>query len=251
MFQTDPVRLAQILHNLISNAIRHSVSFGEVILDLNRVAENQVQFSVRNFGPSISEENIQNILQQKQVTGSSRLTQNVGLGLPIVINLLKLFDSELKIESNAQKGTSFNFILTRSISNADAVKGVSSEQYLDFSELISKVACIDDDVQNLFYYEQLFERFNIKSHNFHSMNEFFEGNPKDFDLIITDLNFQEDIATNRIQEFTKALSLNGILLLITAADDLVGLSNSRGFDAVLQKPVPVSYTHLDVYKRQK
>ena len=237
MFQTDPVRLAQILHNLISNAIRHSVSFGEVILDLNRVAENQVQFSVRNFGPSISEENIQNILQQKQVTGSSRLTQNVGLGLPIVINLLKLFDSELKIESNAQKGTSFNFILTRSISNADAVKGVSSEQYLDFSELISKVACIDDDVQNLFYYEQLFERFNIKSHNFHSMNEFFEGNPKDFDLIITDLNFQEDIATNRIQEFTKALSLNGILLLITAADDLVGLSNSRGFDAVLQKPV--------------
>ncbi|MBK6862029.1 MAG: response regulator [Saprospiraceae bacterium] len=136
-----------------------------------------------------------------------------------------------------KKGTSFNFILTRSISNADAVKGVSSEQYLDFSELISKVACIDDDVQNLFYYEQLFERFNIKSHNFHSMNEFFEGNPKDFDLIITDLNFQEDIATNRIQEFTKALSLNGILLLITAADDLVGLSNSRGFDAVLQKPV--------------
>ncbi|MBK6862030.1 MAG: sensor histidine kinase [Saprospiraceae bacterium] len=95
--------MAQILHNLISNAIRHSVSFGEVILDLNRVAENQVQFSVRNFGPSISEENIQNILQQKQVTGSSRLTQNVGLGLPIVINLLKLFDSELKIESNAQK----------------------------------------------------------------------------------------------------------------------------------------------------
>lgn len=237
MFKTDPVRLAQILHNLISNAIRHSVSHGEVILDLNRLAEDQIQFSVRNFGPSISAENIQNILQQKPVTGSSRLTQNVGLGLPIVINLLKLFGSELNIESNEQNGTSFNFILTRNISNADTLKGVSTEQYLDFSELISKVACIDDDVQNLFYYEQLFERFAIKSQSFHSMNEFFEVKPREFDLIITDLNFQEDIATNRIQEFNQALSEKGILLLITAADDLVGLSNSGGFDAVLQKPV--------------
>lgn len=236
-FQTDPVRLAQVLHNLVSNAIRHSVSYGEVILKLNRVAENQIQFSVINFGPAISLENIQNIQQQKPVTGSSRLTQNVGLGLPIVINLLKLFNSDLRIVSNAQEGTCFKFILKCNISNADPVKGVSTDQYLDFSELISVVACIDDDVQNLFYYEQLFDRFQIKTKSFHSMNEFFESKPSNFDLIITDLNFQDDLATSRISEFKKALSQNGILLLITAADDLIALSNSKGFDAVLQKPV--------------
>ena len=77
------------------------------------------------------------------------------------------------------------------------------------------------------------------------MNEFFEVKPRDFDLIITDLNFQEGIATNRIQEFNQALSENGILLLITAADDLLGLSNSGGFDAVLQKPVQgIKFYHM-------
>ncbi len=237
LFQTDPIRLAQILHNLLSNAIRHAYSNSEVTLELCKKSSDEIEFSIRNFGESISQENITNILEQKPVTGSSKLTQNIGLGLPIVINLLKLFNSGLQIESKPETGTRFNFNLKGSISLATAPKTILTNAPIDFSGFVESMACIDDDPQNLFYYKQVFEKFNLNATHFSSIQDFIKSKPGNLDLILTDYNFQDGQISQHLDELKNALRPKGLLFLISASDELNKQVPLDQFDGILQKPI--------------
>ncbi len=109
----DPVRLRQILYNLISNAIKFTKS-GNIHLSMVQSAE-QITFSVTDTGCGISPEDLDRVfLRFQQVDGSmSRENGGLGLGLAIAEQLASLHGGGLALESEVDVGSTFRLTLPR------------------------------------------------------------------------------------------------------------------------------------------
>ncbi len=118
--KTDPVRLKQVLANLISNAIKFthegSITFGYV------VNNNVLEFFVRDTGIGIAPEQ-KDMIFQRFMQADVSITRNyggTGLGLAISKALVELLGGKIWVESTSGKGSCFYFTLPYVIaSNAD------------------------------------------------------------------------------------------------------------------------------------
>jgi len=113
---TDPTRLTQIIYNLAGNAIKFTDD-GIVIVNATVVNQNnsrlKIQFSITDTGIGINSDRQQAIFDPfvQASTDTTRKYGGSGLGLAIVKRLLKLFDSDIELESQAGKGSVFSFII--------------------------------------------------------------------------------------------------------------------------------------------
>jgi signal transduction histidine kinase len=114
----DPIRLRQVLINLLGNAVKFTDK-GEVELRIEPVTEeqegkNRLLFSVRDTGIGIAPENQKKIFEAFAQVDASNTKKfgGTGLGLTISNELLKLMESELHLESELGKGSTFTFAIT-------------------------------------------------------------------------------------------------------------------------------------------
>ena len=107
---SDETKLAQILTNLLTNAIKFTdkggVKFGY------SVSDKQVDFFVEDTGIGISEENRQQIFERFfQVTKNKASSRGTGLGLAISQSFAKMLHGEILVESELGKGSVFHLIV--------------------------------------------------------------------------------------------------------------------------------------------
>jgi signal transduction histidine kinase len=87
VLSADPDRLAQALHNLVSNAVAHTAApNGLVRLSVAESARGRLVFAVEDDGPGVPPVDRERIFERFQRTDSSRArsTGGAGLGLAIV-----------------------------------------------------------------------------------------------------------------------------------------------------------------------
>lgn len=105
LLNTDPMRLKQIINNLINNAIKFtvqgSISFGYHIVE----AEKQVEFFVRDTGKGIAPEHLSRIFERFYKADAFR--SGVGLGLPICKTIIEHFGGSISCTSEPEVGTCF------------------------------------------------------------------------------------------------------------------------------------------------
>ncbi len=112
----DPDKLNQVLFNLLSNAVKFTDE-GQVAIYARRngIAEGNVsiEFSVRDTGVGIPEEETQNIFEDFYQLGtiSNKGNSGSGLGLSIASKLTRLMGSDIRVESNPGKGSTFSFAI--------------------------------------------------------------------------------------------------------------------------------------------
>ncbi len=109
----DSDRIQQVLTNLISNAIKYSPKGGLVTLKAIALNQEQVEISINDQGPGISEEN-QNLIFEKfrQATDSTHpLVKGTGLGLAISKALVEEHEGQIGVRSKEGLGSTFYFIL--------------------------------------------------------------------------------------------------------------------------------------------
>lgn len=141
----DPVRLRQVLNNLVGNALKFTER-GEihVRLEVSSVAAETVTlaFSVRDTGIGISPEKRSNIFGAFTQADSSttRKYGGTGLGLAIAKQLVEVMGGYLSVESEIGKGSTFRF----SIPFSRALEYKENEA-LDFTRLAGEVVLIVDD----------------------------------------------------------------------------------------------------------
>ncbi|GAA0545616.1 PAS domain-containing hybrid sensor histidine kinase/response regulator [Chitinophaga japonensis] len=114
----DPVRLGQILNNLINNAIKFTHS-GGVFIEAHLLSQDSgtatVQFCVRDTGIGIEKAMQDRIFEsfvQAQHATTTRQHGGTGLGLAITKSLVELHNSHITVESEPGQGTAFRFDIT-------------------------------------------------------------------------------------------------------------------------------------------
>jgi signal transduction histidine kinase len=114
----DPARLAQVLRNLLANAIAHTPPGGSVLLTA-RGEEGRVAFTVRDTGEGIAPEHLPRVFDRfYRVDGArSREAGGSGLGLSIVKQLVEAHGGAVSAESEPGKGAAFRFTLPAATSN--------------------------------------------------------------------------------------------------------------------------------------
>ncbi len=110
--EADPERLAQILRNLLSNAITHTPSQGEISITAS-LNESVIAISVQDTGEGIAPEHLPNLFERfyRADSSRSRATGGTGLGLAIVKQMVEAHDGQITVESQPGKGTCFTFTL--------------------------------------------------------------------------------------------------------------------------------------------
>jgi PAS domain S-box-containing protein len=112
MISTDEGKLTQILSNLISNALKFTEK-GKVEVRLDKESNSSIRFSVEDTGIGIPKEKLLLTLSKfYQMNGTTRREHGgVGLGLPIVKELVDLLGGKMELKSKPGKGSLFCFSL--------------------------------------------------------------------------------------------------------------------------------------------
>jgi signal transduction histidine kinase len=110
----DRERVAQVLRNLLTNALQHTPAGGSVTLEA-RPVDGAVEFAVRDTGPGIPAEHLPLIFERFHRVDPSRAraTGGAGLGLAIVRRLVEAHGGTVRVESEAGRGSIFAFTLPR------------------------------------------------------------------------------------------------------------------------------------------
>jgi two-component system, OmpR family, phosphate regulon sensor histidine kinase PhoR len=110
----DRQRIAQVMTNLISNAIKHSPNGGEVIVGFNS-GKKSVHVSVQDFGEGIPREHLPRIFERFYRVDKSRSREKggTGLGLAIVKHILDGHNTRAEVDSSPGKGSVFSFKLPK------------------------------------------------------------------------------------------------------------------------------------------
>jgi PAS domain S-box-containing protein len=166
MIKGDPVRLKQIIINLIGNAVKFTENGGiELKVDTLNSSGNKIElnFKVIDSGIGITETKIAKIFESftQAYEDTTRKFGGTGLGLAITKRLIELQGGRIKVESETGKGSIFGFNLVFEISenqntNSDEKK---SHHHKDLAGI--KLLLAEDNKMNQFFAKQLFAKWKI------------------------------------------------------------------------------------------
>ena len=122
----DHDELAQVVQNLVENAIRYGGSGGKVDVRLERRSQGRprVAIHVKDYGPGIPAEHIPRLTERfyRVDVGASREMKGTGLGLAIVKHILTRHGGELEVKSEPGQGACFTIDLPLLESRTDEKK---------------------------------------------------------------------------------------------------------------------------------
>jgi two-component system, cell cycle sensor histidine kinase PleC len=116
----DPLRLKQILINLLSNATKFTPEWGRVRIDASIKSEDFASISITDTGPGMTPEEIETAMSPfgQVEAGFNKRHEGTGLGLPIAHALAKLHRGDLQIHSTKGAGTRVTVFIPLATSSA-------------------------------------------------------------------------------------------------------------------------------------
>lgn len=108
----DSTRMAQVIDNLISNAVKFSDEGSLVQISLKQL-NHQVEFSVKDQGPGLSEEDQKMLFGEFQKLSSKPTAgeKSTGLGLAITKKIIEAHQGQISVESKSGEGATFTVLL--------------------------------------------------------------------------------------------------------------------------------------------
>ncbi|MDT0642444.1 ATP-binding protein [Zunongwangia sp. F363] len=245
----DPLKISQILINLIGNSIKFTEN-GDIWINVNKLNQNDKKvylgFEIKDNGEGISKEK-QKAIFENFTQGSTQINRKfggTGLGLSIVKNLLSLLDSEIHLESELGKGSKFTFELKfEALESAKktASKNVDQEKTEALSNDImigKKILIVEDNKINQMITRKILEKNKVicdVADNGTIAIDKVKNNH--FDLILMDIHMPGISgieATIEIRKFNEEIPI--IALTAVTLDENLDEFYLNGFNDIIPKP---------------
>ena len=240
----DPVRLHQIILNLVSNAVKFT-NTGKITLKTRLLSEDPdkviIEFSVTDTGIGIPENKISKIFDnfQQATSGTSRIFGGTGLGLAIVKQLVEPQGGKMHVESKLGEGSTFSFILSflKTKWNADIIPEILE---FDGSEMNIKVLVVEDIALNQLLMKTVLDDFGFSwdiAENGLFAIEKMKNNT--YDIILMDLQMPEMNGFEATYHIRNVLKSNIPIIALTADVTTVDLAKcvEVGMNDYLAKPL--------------
>ncbi len=254
----DPLKLSQVLINLIGNSLKFTQN-GQVTVRVQNIEQktNKVllHFEIEDNGVGISRKKQKSIFETFS-QGSLQINRKfggTGLGLSIVKNLLELMNSKINLESQLGKGSKFWFNLTLSVSDEfqDDNNPENTVYDINYAELENKsVLVVEDNKINQMITKKILEKNHMKcmvADN--GMDAIKIVKENEFDVILMDIHMPGISgieATQKIREFDKQIPI--IALTAVTVDENLDDFYRAGFNDIIPKPFKTEEFFEKIYR---
>jgi signal transduction histidine kinase/CheY-like chemotaxis protein len=244
VFEIDEMKLAQILGNLINNAIKFTDngSVGLAVKYLEDTADTaRLKFNVIDTGVGIPEDFLGEIFdtftQPKSVT--TKKQGGSGLGLAIVKKLAALYGSEVTIQTEIGKGSTFSFeLLLKTAEQKVVAKQKVNSQLNELNVLLA-----EDNKINMLVAIKLLSRWGVQADCAVNGNDALEkATQKKYDIILMDIHMPELNGYDATKQLRQSKGINkDTPVYAFTADIVANVQNEyiQYFDGFLRKPIEV------------
>jgi len=238
----DDQRLAQVITNLLGNAVKFTPEQGSIRLAARLEEENNnmctLRFSVSDTGIGIKPEQKERIFQSFEQAESSttRKYGGTGLGLAISKSIVEMMGGKIWVESEPGKGSTFIFTVKME-------RGIEEKQkrLLDVNLKNVRILAVDDEQDVLNYFTDISRGFGVMCDTASSGEEALELAEKNggYHIYFVDLTMPR---MNGIQ-FTRKIKMrkqdNSVVIMITSFEwsSIAQEAKSAGVDKFLSKPL--------------
>lgn len=257
---SDPIRIKQVLNNLISNALKFT-DHGCVKLAVT-LSNHSVTLQVSDTGRGMSDDEKKKIFHEFTRLASAQGKEGFGLGLSIVAKIVNRLGGSIEVESTLDEGTQFTVLLPVEIKDLGVAEGNANHSF----PKPTRIALMDDDQIQLKLTRTVLEKHGAEVFICNHLNNLLELlKEEQLDLLITDIQMPEingfdlvDLLRN-----SNCSSYQTIPILAVSARDQIDAEKmiEHGFIGVLKKPfsatdVILKYQnyldgHLNLSKLQK
>ena len=250
MVLADPSQIHQIGMNLITNSYhaveetggKISVMLRQIVLDaseartVNLSPGNYAVLSISDTGHGMSEKIIAKIFDPYFTT--KQQGKGTGLGLAVVYGIVKEHGGNIKVDSEIDKGSTFDIYLPLMKKTNDIASISLVEKYEGGKE---RILLVDDEESVARLEKQMLERMGYKvTSRLHSIEalEAFKASPSTFDLVITDMSMP-NIPGNELARKIKSIKYNMPIIICTGFSERINEDNYKqmGIDGLLMKPI--------------
>ena len=240
----DPVRLHQIILNLVSNAVKFT-AHGKITVGVRLLREDvekaTIEFAVSDTGIGIKEENINKIFEsfRQASSGTSRLYGGTGLGLAIVKQLVEPQGGSIHVESKEGEGSTFSFVLNFKKTDANAE---TAEEILELNPDIKniKVLVVEDMALNQLLMKTLLDDFGFERDIAGNGKVAIEKlQTKLYDVILMDLQMPEMNGFEATEYIRNVMNSKIPIIALTADVTTVDLAKCKavGMNDYIAKPI--------------
>ena len=249
-FMADSLRLNQVLVNLLGNALKYSRPDGHVWLTVRETEEEKgfsnLYFQVRDDGIGIAPEKQQLIFRQFEQADNSENArkQGTGLGLAISRRIVRMMDSDIKLESGPGKGSSFSFNVKLQPVSGEKTTVTSQPEEISFPG--KRILVVEDNELNMEIICTILENYGIKTEQAvngkEAVRRMEESVPGYYDMIFMDIMMPEMDgleATRTIRNLDRedCKKIPIYAMSANAFDEDVKRSLASGMNGHLSKPV--------------
>jgi two-component system CheB/CheR fusion protein len=241
LMMSDPLRLQQVLSNLLNNALKFSddgtIEFGY------RLDRNEIVFYVKDEGIGISEERIVQIFERfEHLEDAIKKYEGTGLGLSLSKGIIELLGGTLSVETQIGEGSTFTFRVP--YTPADTPKNVvSTSQNVEANSIRGlRILIVEDEKVNQVYFRALFKKLGIDyqmAENGKEAVAILRAN-SNFDVILMDIRMpimDGETAAKEILKFNKDAKI--IAQTANAMSDDQKKYLDMGFTDYISKPIDV------------
>ncbi|MFN3969628.1 PAS domain S-box protein [Flavobacterium sp.] len=240
----DPLRLHQIILNLVSNAVKFT-NAGKITVNVKLVSETDddvaIQFSVTDTGIGINNSKTETIFEnfQQATSETSRIFGGTGLGLAIVKQLVEAQNGTINVESKLGEGSTFSFVLYFDKAN---VEDVLEPEITEINTKIkdTKILVVEDMALNQLLMKTLLDDFGFECEIAGNGKIAIEKlEKKTYDIILMDLQMPEMNGFEATEYIRKTLKLTLPIIALTADVTTVDVAKCKaiGMNDYISKPI--------------
>ena len=239
----DDQHLAQVITNLLGNAIKFTPDEGTIKLQTYFVGEHdgvcEIKFAISDSGIGISPEQQAKLFQsfQQAESSTSRKYGGTGLGLAISKSIVEKMDGSIWVESELGKGATFTFTIKMPRGESKI-----AQTEIDWSAI--RILAVDDDPYILMDFKGIVEKFggycDISESGIKALSLIEQGG--DYNIYFVDWRMPEMDGielTARLREKIDEAGKDAFIVMISAVDFNVISEDAKraGVNMFLQKPL--------------